>query len=165
MSDKTLREFGKKNTVSKTGQTTSYTAYDDGYYEAGDPSIPHLIDNGDGTVSDRVTGLQWVRHPEGAGMPVSLNFDQWLNYCEGLTYAGFSDWRMPNIKELNSIQDYSQSGQLFFGPFVIADRLTLSSTTLNRSSSYMYCVTQSDGEHQIQPKTNNGQCLPVRGGI
>jgi hypothetical protein len=64
-----------------------------------------FVDNGDGTVIDRATGLTWTQHDNGAG----LDWEDALNYCEGLDYAGSSDWRLPNAKELQSIVDYNRS--------------------------------------------------------
>lgn len=62
MSDKTT--IGSKFLLPKTGQTTSYADYDDGYYQKGSPVSPRFVDNGDGTVTDRVTNLMWVKQPE-----------------------------------------------------------------------------------------------------
>jgi hypothetical protein len=38
-----------------------------------------------------------------------LNWEQALRWAEGLQYAGHSDWRLPDIKELHSIVDYTRS--------------------------------------------------------
>ncbi|MCD6361375.1 MAG: DUF1566 domain-containing protein, partial [Armatimonadetes bacterium] len=58
-----------------------------------------LVDNGDRTVTDTSTGLMWQK--EG---PVStMNWEDALAYCENLLLAGYSDWRLPTIKELASI--------------------------------------------------------------
>jgi hypothetical protein len=38
-----------------------------------------------------------------------LNWQQALNWAENLEYAGYSDWRLPNVKELQSIVDYTRS--------------------------------------------------------
>jgi hypothetical protein len=65
----------------------------------------HFIDNGDGTVTDTSTALMWQQ----ATAPETYNWDQALSYCENLTLAGYSDWRLPTIKELNSIVDVSRS--------------------------------------------------------
>jgi hypothetical protein len=73
-----------------------------------------FVDNGNGTITDNGTGLTWMQSdsgsfsvgPYGDG---SLNWEQALAWCEGLDYAGASDWRLPNAKELHSIVDYTRS--------------------------------------------------------
>jgi len=62
-------------------------------------------DNGDGTVTDRVTGLMWTKQDSGRGM----NWPSAMAYAENLVYAGYDDWRLPNAKELQYIVDYSRS--------------------------------------------------------
>jgi len=71
-------------------------------------------DNGDGTIRDRATGLTWTKLDSGhlkAGenKDGKLNWEQALRWAEDLEYAGYSDWRLPNIKELQSIVDYTRS--------------------------------------------------------
>ena len=71
-------------------------------------------DNGDGTITDRATGLTWTKLDSGhlkAGenQDGKLNWEQALRWAEDLQYAGHSDWRLPNIKELQSIVDYTRS--------------------------------------------------------
>ncbi len=61
-------------------------------------------DNGDGTVTDLATGLMWMKDDSGYGM----EWQDALSYCEDLTHAGYSDWRLPNAKELQSIVDYTR---------------------------------------------------------
>lgn len=71
----------------------------------GEPlSFGNFNDNGDSTISDSVTGLMWQK-TNGGGM----NWEAALTYCEGLGLAGHSDWRLPNIKDLASIVDYTKS--------------------------------------------------------
>ncbi|MDY0361895.1 MAG: DUF1566 domain-containing protein [Desulforegulaceae bacterium] len=62
-----------------------------------------FTDNGDGTITDNKTGLMWMKETADNKM----NWKDALSYCENLDYAGYSDWRLPNIKELGSIVDYS----------------------------------------------------------
>ncbi|QGY39395.1 DUF1566 domain-containing protein [Pseudodesulfovibrio cashew] len=64
-----------------------------------------FLDNGDGTVSDRATGLTWQRKDSGG----TKNWRQALAYCENLELGGRTDWRLPNAKELQSIVDYTRS--------------------------------------------------------
>jgi hypothetical protein len=67
--------------------------------------INDFVDNGNGTVGDQATGLTWMQSDSGNG----LDWEGALNYCSSLDYAGISDWRLPNAKELHSIVDYSRS--------------------------------------------------------
>ena len=70
-----------------------------------------FTDNGDGTVSDTVTGLTWKRCAEGqiwdgascSGSATALTWQAALQAGAASTFAGHSDWRLPNIKELGSI--------------------------------------------------------------
>lgn len=62
-----------------------------------------FVDNGNGTVSDFGTGLMWRKNDSGKG----LDWENALAYAENLEFASHDDWRLPNIKELQSIVDYS----------------------------------------------------------
>ncbi len=73
-----------------------------------------FVDNGDGTVSDRSSGMMWTRDDSGR----SMNWQQALGYCEGLTTAGYSDWRLPNAKELQYIVDYTRSPDTTHSPAI-----------------------------------------------
>jgi len=64
-----------------------------------------FVDNGNGTVSDHATGITWTQNDSTTGM----NWEAALNYCENLDTSGITDWRLPNVKELQSIVDYSRS--------------------------------------------------------
>lgn len=64
-----------------------------------------LIDNKDGSITDRATGLSWSKTDSGRG----LDWAAALAWCEGLSLAGHDDWRLPNAKELHSIVDYSRA--------------------------------------------------------
>ena len=71
-------------------------------------------DNGDGTVTDEATGLMWMKVDSGkltagSGKNGKLNWQDALYWAENLEYAGYSDWRLPNVKELQSIVDYTRS--------------------------------------------------------
>jgi hypothetical protein len=59
-------------------------------------------DNGDGTVTDRASGLIWQRQDDGK----ARNWAEALGYCQNLLLGGHDDWRLPNAKELQSIVDY-----------------------------------------------------------
>jgi len=63
------------------------------------------IDNGDGTISDLATGLMWQMSDDGE----TRDWQEALEYSENLELANYDDWRLPNIKELQSIVDYTRS--------------------------------------------------------
>jgi hypothetical protein len=65
-------------------------------------------DDGDGTVTDRATGLVWARADSGEGMdwPHAL---AWVQKKNADKHLGHDDWRLPNVKELQSIVDYARS--------------------------------------------------------
>ncbi len=67
--------------------------------------INHFNNNNNGTISDKATGLMWME--KDSGHPMS--WQQALAYAENTTFAGYSDWRLPNAKELQSLVDYSRS--------------------------------------------------------
>ena len=72
---------------------------------ASDYGVNDFVDGGDGTVSDLATGLAWTQTDAGAEM-------EWadaLDYCDDLSLAGADDWRLPGIKELHTLVDYSRS--------------------------------------------------------
>ncbi len=62
-------------------------------------------DNGDNTVTDNATGFMWQQDDNGEG----VNWDSALGYCEDLSLGDYTDWRLPNAKELQSIVDYTES--------------------------------------------------------
>ena len=74
----------------------------------------NFIDNGDGTISDTATGLMWQKSDNGIGMDWKTS----LSYSENLELANYSDWRLPNAKELQSIVDYSRSPQTTNSPAI-----------------------------------------------
>jgi hypothetical protein len=80
----------------------------DANYEGPTPSY---TDNGDGTVNDDITGLQWQK----AHNATRLGYYDAKSVCANLTLGGHGDWRLPNIKELFSLADFrgSQSRHFF----------------------------------------------------
>lgn len=74
----------------------------------------NFIDNGDGTISDQATGLMWQKADDGTGR----DWQESLAFAEDLELATYSDWRLPNIKELQSIVDYSRSPQTTQSPAI-----------------------------------------------
>jgi hypothetical protein len=82
----------------RTGYKTTrcVRADDNGVY-----FLPDFVDNGDGTITDRVTDLMWLQETDG-----SLRaWEPSIQYCENLEFAGHRDWKLPHNKELSSLVD------------------------------------------------------------
>jgi hypothetical protein len=103
------------SSLPATGQTTCYDDFgipmdcagadfpgQDGFHRAGFPMEGRFIDMGDGTVADTCTGLLWQQETAHG----KYTWQEALQYCDGLGLAGFDDWRLPNVRELQSIVDY-----------------------------------------------------------
>lgn len=78
---------------------------------------PAYTDNGNGTVTDDVTGLTWQQLDAGP----AYTWDEAGSYCSGLLLGGHSDWRLPTRRELVSIVDYgvvspTLDSRYFIGP-------------------------------------------------
>jgi len=102
--------------LPRTGQTNSYANGDDAWFQAGLPVATRFVDNQNGTVTDRATGLQWVKDPSqlgGAfgtpGTPTAMTWADALANCLALEYAGFTDWRLPNWFELACLYDLGKT--------------------------------------------------------
>ena len=89
----------KSETIS-AGGTFRYHAR---YVRLAQNNMTHnYTNNGDGTITDTDTSLMWTQLPGPA-----TTWDSALTYAENLTTGGYSDWRLPNIKELQTLTDYS----------------------------------------------------------
>jgi hypothetical protein len=98
--------------IWKTGQTTSYGTGDDGDLEKGVSwPTPRFTDHGGGIVTDNLTGLMWTKDANLSGG--TETYQEALEYVKGMnagTYEnfGYTDWRLPNRKELHSLTDFSR---------------------------------------------------------
>ena len=90
--------------VYKTGKTISYAPGDDGDLQIGIPwPNPRFTDNYDGTVTDNLTGLMWTKS---VNIYDRTNLSDALTSCNSCDVGGYTDWYLPNVKQLNSLIDY-----------------------------------------------------------
>ena len=120
-----------------------------------------FTDNADGTVKDNLTGLIWQKTPNAS----TLTWEQALMYAEGLTLGGQSDWRLPNIKELESINDErltapSVNATIFS---TIGVKNYWSSTSLPNQTTRAWYLSTQFGITTYDLKTNALYVLAVRG--
>jgi len=114
---------GVPSAVPKTGQTGCWNGTgvpvncagtgQDGELRKGVSVSPRFTDNGDGTVNDNLTGLIWLKDSS------CLGYFDWTSAlvaaatlasgsCDLTDGSAAGDWRMPNVKELQSLIDYGQ---------------------------------------------------------
>ena len=101
--------------VPKTGQTTSYGPRDDGALQRGVAwPTPRFTDNGNGTVTDNLTRLIWMKNANAFGTLTWADALTTANTLESGTYgltdgSKAGDWRLPNVRELQSLLDYGRT--------------------------------------------------------
>lgn len=159
--------------LPRTGQTTSYRDHDDGYYEAGNPHATRFVANGNNTVFDRATGLTWIADPSQLGgvwgTPGSASAMTWndaIDNCAALSHAGFSDWRLPNKFELETIVDLSQAGPAI-DPAKFPNTASAyywTSTTRCNNTTMAWEIQFTTGYTYHGVKTDTRYPRPVRGG-
>ena len=120
----------------------------DGFSNTGCSTAGRFTDNGDGTVSDNCTGLMWQKETadvNGNGQTPDDESDAlpWcdaLAYCENLSFAGHDDWRLPNVRELQSIVDYGRRDLLIDPVFGALTSVYWSSTSFATSSGFAWMI-------------------------
>jgi len=175
-------------TFSASGQTSCWNGSgvvipcagtgQDGDTQAGAPLS--YTDNGDGTITDNRTGLMWEKKVAGAGTcldalhavdAVCIWSDAtgaWISAVNaegGTGYAGYNDWRVPNVRELMSIVDYGLFSPVIdpiFGP--TAAGTYWSSTSVAPASSGAWFVSFFFGDVDALGKVDTLRVRAVRGG-
>jgi hypothetical protein len=168
--------------VAKTGQAASYAAGDDGDLQKGVNSpIPRFVDNGDGTVTDNLTGLIWLKDgictdTIGGVTGPKMIWQDALTFCNNLAngQCGLTDdseagnWRLPNIKELLSLIDYGRSNPAMPAGsdlFIFISSTYWSSTTYANSADGAWYVDFYDGLGNYSlNKSGSRYVRAVRGG-
>jgi len=167
--------------LPRTGQYATYAAGDDGELRMGLAwPTPRLVDNGNGSVTDTLTGLLW---PADANLMVSRDpaFDHdgdgkvplqaaldYIALLNSENYLGHSDWRLPNRKELMSLIDFSRFDPVLplYHPFLsVVSAPYWTSTTVSGSPTRSWTVNLYDGQVWETAKTiEAGYVWPVRTG-
>ncbi|MCB9079255.1 MAG: DUF1566 domain-containing protein [Anaerolineaceae bacterium] len=127
-------DTGQNQCYNASGAEITCPAEDAAFYgqdaqHSGNPAS--YTDNGNGTVTDNVTGLVWQQSPDTDGdndidADDKLTYPAAQTYCDNLTLGNNSDWRLPDIKQLYSlinfngtdISGYSGANPSGFTPFI-----------------------------------------------
>jgi hypothetical protein len=158
--------------VFRTGETKCYNIVglripcsgtgQDGAVRSGAPwPEPRFTDNHDGTVTDMLTGLEWMKNA-GAVMPWQEAFD----YVQTLTTGGHSDWRLPNAVELQSLIDDSRAYPAIHKPNPFRNVWTTgcdkSLTSCQYATSDLWVMHMGNGVVFYENRTEEVFIWPVR---
>jgi hypothetical protein len=170
--------------LQSTGQYVTYASGDDGSIQAGvPPTFERWIDNGNGTITDTVTGLIWLKKADCIKDTWSSALDTVNHLASG--QCGLTDgssagsWRMPNRNEMQSLSDRMENnhadffnatyrnwdGTLFRSPiftnFVVSQYYWTSTTDAANTSEAWTVYSCDYGVYDIS-KSNIGYTLAVR---
>jgi hypothetical protein len=113
------------------------------------------VDNGDGTITDLNTQLMWEKKSWDGSIHDWNNFYVWVDgfstVVGGLNaggFAGHTDWRLPNVRELQSIVNYQNSGPAVSAAFNTNCTSGCTVLTCSCTRSYPYW---SSTPYQIHP--------------
>jgi Protein of unknown function (DUF1566)/Viral BACON domain len=140
-------------------------------------------DNGDGTITDNNTGLIWIKEPQG-----KMTWYDAISNVPSFSLAGYSDWRVPTIKELYSLINFNGvTGQtetnstpyldttyfnFYYGDTSLGERIidcqyisstSYVSTTMNGNATF-FGVNFADGRIKGYGKSQRFYVRYVRGG-
>ena len=173
--------------LPKTGQTTCTNASgffipcagtgQDGELQRGvDWPSPRFTNNGNGTVTDNLTGLMWTQDANAPGPPictpsVGKTWQNALNHVACLNtnnYLGYTDWRLPNVNELESLVNAEMSSSAIWlnsqGFSNVQAYLYWSSSTYAGGTSSAWNVYMYEGGVNADLKAYAGYVWPVRAG-
>ncbi|MDY6989848.1 MAG: DUF1566 domain-containing protein [Thermodesulfobacteriota bacterium] len=151
------------------GQETTCSAQNepfygqDAHYTVNAPSYEIKLIDGQEVVTDHVTGLTWQRHDDG----IRRTWRQAKEYCENLSLAGYSDWRLPTKKELQSLLNYGffrpAGDTAYFAYSHVPDDCNWSATTRVFLSVSAWKLSFWEGQATISGENNLNYVRAVRG--
>lgn len=187
----TAAASGPPAPVPRTGQSAVVASGDDGYLQLGVvwPN-PRFAKNGDGTVTDNLTGLIWLEEARCFAVPLNwadalLKAAELFDGCSSCgtpnVDCGLGDgstegmWRLPNVRELHSLVHFgltggppaipntSGLGQWLEGdPFSLVQAVYWSSTT-DAFTGNKWFLDTSDGSIDLASPSSEVQVWLVRG--
>jgi hypothetical protein len=132
---------------------------------------PRFIDNSDGTVTDNLTCLMWTKNCQ--QISGRFVYAQALSACNDFIFAGYDDWRLPNLLELRSLVDYGRFNPALpeGSPFIFdwTPSFFWTSTTTSYNTEHVRTINMQLGSEFVENKYNTDPSTglyiwPVRGG-
>jgi hypothetical protein len=173
--------------VLSTGQTTAYGTDSDGDLQKG--ASRSFTDNGDGTITDNATGLMWEKKSDDGSIHDKDNEYTWGTYRMDGTmvtsflaalnggggFAGYTDWRIPNQFELESLVNLQNVNPAVDAAFNTSCAASCTVTTCSctqsngywsstTATSFAWFVSFDDGVIHSSGKTSTLYVRAVRGG-
>jgi hypothetical protein len=171
-----------KAPVLNSGQMITYAENDDGHLKTGVglPTGQRFTDNLNGTITDNMTGLIWVKNPSSCYLAepwdmalILVQFKVMDGECGLTDGSAVGQWRLPNRNELMSLVDYStnspassNSPALPAGNPFIGVQLAFywSSSTYAGNIDSAWYVSMFNGHVKYYGKTFRNNIWPVRSG-
>lgn len=167
----TLPKTGKETCIGSDGYWRPCSGTEDGNLRMGTEwPNPRFTDNSltnpaDLTLLDNLTGLVW---PKNAGLAGKMTWQQALDFIEilnNINYLGHSDWRLPNLNELQTL---SHAQYYDYFKFRVFDNYQLgnywSSSTYAKNTSATWVKSSGSFYTSAAAKTSLQYVLPVRAG-
>jgi len=160
--------------VASTASTSAFSALCPGNLGPSTTPTSAFVVNANGTVTHTETALMWKQCNEGAsaagcatGAATTATWAAALTAARSSTFAGFSDWRLPNKQELESLVDttcYAPATNDTVFPGTVSN-WTWTSTTWDGGSAFAWAILFLNGYSNADPKTTGSYAIRlVRGG-
>ncbi|MEW6672883.1 MAG: DUF1566 domain-containing protein [Thermodesulfobacteriota bacterium] len=124
--------------------------------------LARFVDNGDGTITDRVTSLMWLQTPK----TIAVTWDEANEFCRTLDFKGHSGWRLPTIEELRALVDTKKQNPALPPGHPFTNVLThvgyWSKTKHKFGPQYVYQMNMWYGKDGYLKKEENSIVWPVR---
>ncbi len=112
---------------------------------------PRFKDNGNGTVTDLLTGLMWSQNDN----LILSDFDSSVAAANNLILGGYDDWRLPNVLELTSLISFNTTFQNYLSPFFsgITNTRKWWTSTINNSNMGLFFTSSDSIIEAISPSS------------
>ena len=149
-------------TLVKTGQTTEYASFDDGYHQKG-VVRSYSRDTTKEVVTDNATGLLW--QDDNDAKSITKNHADAITYCTNLGLGGFNNWRLPSIEELVYLTDKGRTNPALDPSFEnVISNIYWSATTRASNTSDAWVVHFYYGNDYNDDKSGSYYVRCVRDG-